>query len=85
MKRSMGSAVEPLSFWTDEPIFFDPVTYTPKRSWEALSAAAKRTGIVELVAACEQHNSQALIDASRTALSADRAASVERYLDRLDT
>ena len=85
MKRSMGSAVEPLSFWTDEPIFFDPVTYAPKRSWEALSAAAKRTGIVELVAACEQHNSQALIDASRTALSADRAASVERYLDRLDT
>jgi GT2 family glycosyltransferase len=70
------------AFWTAEPIFFDPVTYAPQRSWNALAVAARLGGHEELSLACSAHDlAQSASAASR--LPPHYASRVTSYLAEL--
>jgi GT2 family glycosyltransferase len=43
-------------FWKPEQIFFDPVTYKPEYSWEALRVAAQAAGLITLAEAANARN-----------------------------
>ncbi len=83
-RAATAGASDPFSFWPAEPIFFDPVTYEPERSWVALGAAADRANAPGLAAACGQADAVQARRAAAEELNADRAALVSRYLERLN-
>jgi GT2 family glycosyltransferase len=72
-----------LRFWPPEPIFFDPVTYTPERSWKALGTAASLARQPALRAACEARDVGAAISAVETMTDPAHAQRVTQFLSRL--
>jgi GT2 family glycosyltransferase len=84
-RRAICDADAPLSFWQPEPIFFDPVTYRPKRSWDALAIAARLAGYEELAAAAASNDVDRTRDAALLLKAATHRDRVARYLDSLQT
>lgn len=82
-RNSAVPANRVFSFWPEEPIFFDPVTYLPQRSWQALAAAAALANAPALVEACGHADPHGARQAAAAELGTERAELVSRYIARL--
>jgi GT2 family glycosyltransferase len=82
-RRSGVDPRAPLRFWSNDPIFFDPVTYQPERSWRALGAAVRGLGVAGLADACERQDAPAMVREARAVLDPEPARALERYLSAL--
>jgi GT2 family glycosyltransferase len=82
-RRAIGDVHAPLSFWPPEPIFFDPVTYRPTRSWEALAIAARLAGHHKLAAAATLSDVENTRHAALLLEDASHRKHVENYLNAL--
>ncbi len=80
---STTTADQPLTYWPSEPIFFDPVTYQPECSWNALTTSARRAGYSHLAEACTIQDIPAALMAASSLPDPVHAERAMAYLSRL--